>query len=202
MQWIKCWVTYFSILGKHIRELVDKLPKLDKILEVHHKIGEGTFSSVYLGSLKSHASLPASERKLFAIKHLVPTAHPARIEQELRCLQDIGQVYFFIVILFWLFSLLSTPGIHFKPRIGSSALVWLYYSALTHDNFVKWIMVILLYKCSRGKHNVIGVDLCLRNLDTIVFVMPYIPHKKFSVSVFKLFISIKNIEGRAIVGFH
>lgn len=26
----------------------------------------------------------------------------------------------------------------------------------------------------------IGVELCLRNLDTIVFVMPYLPHKKFS----------------------
>lgn len=34
-----------------------------------------------------------------------------------------------------------------------------------------------------GKNNVIGVDLCLRNLDTIVFVMPYIPHRKFSVSL-------------------
>lgn len=28
----------------------------------------------------------------------------------------------------------------------------------------------------------IGVELCLRHLDTIVFIMPYIPHKKFSVS--------------------
>ncbi|XP_049698763.2 LOW QUALITY PROTEIN: cell division cycle 7-related protein kinase [Helicoverpa armigera] len=107
---------------KHqIKELLHKLPRLDKIFEVHRKIGEGTFSSVYLGSLRQHAALPDSEKRWFAIKHLVPTAHPARIEHELRCLQDIG-----------------------------------------------------------GKDHVIGVELCLRNLDTIVFIMPYIPHKKFS----------------------
>ncbi|XP_026727999.1 cell division cycle 7-related protein kinase-like [Trichoplusia ni] len=107
---------------KHqIKELLHKLPRLDKIFEVHRKIGEGTFSSVYLGSLRQHANLPESEKRWFAIKHLVPTAHPARIEHELRCLQDIG-----------------------------------------------------------GKDHVIGVELCLRNLDTIVFIMPYIPHRKFS----------------------
>lgn len=104
-----------------IKELLYKLPRLDKIFEVHRKIGEGTFSSVYLGSLRQHATLPEAEKRWFAIKHLVPTAHPARIEHELRCLQDMG-----------------------------------------------------------GKDHVIGVELCLRNLDTIVFIMPYIPHKKFS----------------------
>ncbi|XP_061721581.1 cell division cycle 7-related protein kinase-like [Cydia pomonella] len=31
-----------------------------------------------------------------------------------------------------------------------------------------------------GKNNVIGVELCLRNLDHVVFIMPYIPHQKFS----------------------
>ncbi|XP_045501631.1 cell division cycle 7-related protein kinase-like [Colias croceus] len=106
---------------EQIKELVLKLPKLDKIFQVHRKIGEGTFSSVYLGSLRQHSDLPDAQKRWFAIKHLVPTAHPARIEHELRCLQDMG-----------------------------------------------------------GRHNVIGVELCLRHLDTIVFVMPYIPHRKFS----------------------
>ncbi|KAL4713583.1 hypothetical protein ACJJTC_006171 [Scirpophaga incertulas] len=106
---------------RQIVELIRKLPKLDKIFEVHKKIGEGTFSSVYLGSLRQHCHLSDKEKKWFAIKHLVPTAHPARIEHELRCLQDMG-----------------------------------------------------------GKNNVIGVELCLRHMDTIVFIMPYIPHKKFS----------------------
>lgn len=83
---------YYSrlILEQQIQELLHKLPKLDKIFEVHRKIGEGTFSSVYLGSLRRHAALPAADKRWFAIKHLVPTAHPARIEHELRCLQDMG----------------------------------------------------------------------------------------------------------------
>lgn len=68
------------------------MPKLDKIFEVHRKIGEGTFSSVYLGSLRQHSALPDTEKRWFAIKHLVPTAHPARVEHELRCLQDMGYV--------------------------------------------------------------------------------------------------------------
>lgn len=78
------------ISENQISELLQKLPKLDKIFEVHHKIGEGTFSSVYLGSLRQHRHLPSSEKRWFAIKHLVPTAHPARVEHELRCLQDMG----------------------------------------------------------------------------------------------------------------
>ncbi|KAM3956612.1 LOW QUALITY PROTEIN: cdc7 kinase [Aphomia sociella] len=106
---------------RQISELLRKLPKLDRIFEVHRKIGEGTFSSVYLGSLRQHAELPTAQKRWFAIKHLVPTAHPSRVEHELRCLQDMG-----------------------------------------------------------GKDHVIGVELCLRRLDTIVFVMPYIPHRKFS----------------------
>ncbi|CAH2253972.1 jg9939 [Pararge aegeria aegeria] len=110
-----------DVENDQITDLLLKLPKLTKIFDVHKKIGEGTFSSVYLGSLKQHAALPDVQKRWFAIKHLVPTAHPARIEHELRCLRDMG-----------------------------------------------------------GKDNVIGVELCLRNLDTIVFVMPYIPHRKFS----------------------
>lgn len=78
------------ITGQQINELLHKLPKLDKIFDVHRKIGEGTFSSVYLGSLKQHAGLTEAEKPWFAIKHLVPTAHPARIEHELRCLQEMG----------------------------------------------------------------------------------------------------------------
>ena len=81
---------YFYFTEQQINELLHKLPKLDKIFDVHRKIGEGTFSSVYLGSLKQHAGLKEPEKPWFAIKHLVPTAHPARIEHELRCLQEMG----------------------------------------------------------------------------------------------------------------
>lgn len=80
------------IAEQQIAELLSKLPRLDRIFTVHRKIGEGTFSSVYLGSLRAHSPLPDSSKRWFAIKHLVPTAHPARIEHELRCLREIGCV--------------------------------------------------------------------------------------------------------------
>lgn len=34
-----------------------------------------------------------------------------------------------------------------------------------------------------GQNNVAGVDLCLREKNCIVFVMPYQPHDAFNVSV-------------------
>lgn len=68
--------------------LLQKLPKLANIFRLHRQIGEGTFSAVFLASLLNDFE----QNKLFAIKHLVPTTHPVRIEVELRCLQLIGCV--------------------------------------------------------------------------------------------------------------
>lgn len=52
---------------------------------MHGKVGEGTFSSVYLATLKL-----SDGSKKFALKHLVPTRHPEKIERELQCMQQIG----------------------------------------------------------------------------------------------------------------
>ncbi|XP_063372563.1 cell division cycle 7-related protein kinase-like [Cydia amplana] len=104
-----------------VKELLAKIPVLAKTFDIHRKIGEGTFSSVYLGSMRQDAGVPEGDKRWFALKHLVPTTHPTRVAHELRCLRDIG-----------------------------------------------------------GKSHVIGVELCLRNLDHVVFIMPYIPHQKFS----------------------
>lgn len=99
--------------------LLSSLPAVNKFFKVHGKIGEGTFSSVFLASLKDipHGN-PLGIH--FAIKHLIPTTHPSRAERELKCLQDIG-----------------------------------------------------------GCDNVVGVHFCLRNHDSIAFIMPYLPHKRF-----------------------
>jgi hypothetical protein len=43
-------------------------------------------------------------------------------------------------------------------------------------------MWFIMCNCSRGSDNVIGIDLCLRQDDCVVFIMPYLPHKRFSVS--------------------
>lgn len=33
----------------------------------------------------------------------------------------------------------------------------------------------------RGKDYIVGLELCLRNFETVIFVMPYMRHDKFSV---------------------
>lgn len=70
--------------------LVNKLPDLAAIFDLEKKIGEGTFSSVYLAKTKHENE--DGKREYFAIKHLVPTCHPSRIVRELKCMQEIGGV--------------------------------------------------------------------------------------------------------------
>ncbi|XP_058446604.1 cell division cycle 7-related protein kinase [Malaya genurostris] len=75
---------------KLVANLRQQIPDIDNIFNIHRKTGHGTFSSVFLGSLKCQERLPAERKKLFAIKHVVPTSHPSRIERELRCMMQIG----------------------------------------------------------------------------------------------------------------
>ncbi|XP_017875359.1 cell division cycle 7-related protein kinase-like isoform X2 [Ceratina calcarata] len=98
------------------------IPLVKDLFHIYGKVGEGTFSSVYLATLKS-----SDGSKKFALKHLVPTRHPEKIERELQCMQQIG-----------------------------------------------------------GKDYVVGLELCLRNFETVVFVMPYMRHDKFSEYVQEL----------------
>jgi cell division control protein 7 len=73
-----------------IQYLKTKLPVLAEQFHVHRKVGEGTFSSVFLGTLKNIDPNSKHVSRQFAIKHLVPTSLPSRTERELQCLQDIG----------------------------------------------------------------------------------------------------------------
>uniref|UniRef100_A0A1Q3FVY0 non-specific serine/threonine protein kinase n=1 Tax=Culex tarsalis TaxID=7177 RepID=A0A1Q3FVY0_CULTA len=75
---------------KLVANLRMQIPDIDNIFNIHRKIGHGTFSSVFLGSLKCQERVPVDRKKLFAIKHVVPTSHPSRIERELRCMMQIG----------------------------------------------------------------------------------------------------------------
>ncbi|XP_011494878.1 PREDICTED: cell division cycle 7-related protein kinase-like [Ceratosolen solmsi marchali] len=102
--------------AKQISLLLRTVPILNELFSIHYKVGEGTFSSVYLATLKN-----SLQSKNFAVKHLIPTCHPGRIERELQCLKDIG-----------------------------------------------------------GKDYVVGLDLCLRHAGSVVFVMPFMKHDKFS----------------------
>ncbi|XP_076087662.1 cell division cycle 7-related protein kinase-like [Mytilus galloprovincialis] len=101
---------------EEIECLYEFLPEVQQHFVVTNKIGEGTFSSVFLAKLKHYPDVD----QLFALKHIIPTSHPSRIEGELQCLQEIG-----------------------------------------------------------GCDNVMGVELCIRQRDHVVIVMPYFPHEKF-----------------------
>ncbi|KAJ7334538.1 Cell division control protein 7 [Desmophyllum pertusum] len=65
-------------------ELLKEIPELGDMFTLLSKVGEGTFSNVYLAKMNR---LPD---ELCALKHIIPTSGPGRVENELKCLQDIG----------------------------------------------------------------------------------------------------------------
>ncbi|XP_051026440.1 cell division cycle 7-related protein kinase [Acomys russatus] len=71
---------------RDIEELCKAVPQLVNVFKIKDKIGEGTFSSVYLATAQSQAG---HEEKI-ALKHLIPTSHPVRAAAELQCLTIAG----------------------------------------------------------------------------------------------------------------
>ncbi|XP_061489637.1 cell division cycle 7-related protein kinase isoform X2 [Rhineura floridana] len=69
-----------------IEKLYQAVPQLGNVFKVKGKIGEGTFSSVYLAI----AQLRGGHEENVALKHLIPTSHPVRIAAELQCLIRAG----------------------------------------------------------------------------------------------------------------
>ncbi|CAG5131458.1 unnamed protein product [Candidula unifasciata] len=69
-----------------IQALYSSVPEVANHFTITNKIGEGSFSSVYLARLKHYPEIT----ELFALKHIIPTTHPSRIENELKCLLNIG----------------------------------------------------------------------------------------------------------------
>ncbi|XP_027470447.1 cell division cycle 7-related protein kinase isoform X3 [Zalophus californianus] len=71
---------------KDIEKLYEAVPQLGSLFKIKDKIGEGTFSSVYLAT----AQLQVGPEEKIALKHLIPTSHPIRIAAELQCLTVAG----------------------------------------------------------------------------------------------------------------
>ncbi|XP_027694021.1 cell division cycle 7-related protein kinase isoform X3 [Vombatus ursinus] len=71
---------------KDIEKLYEAVPQLSSVFKIEDKIGEGTFSSVYLAT----AQLKMGPEEKIALKHLIPTSHPIRIAAELQCLTVAG----------------------------------------------------------------------------------------------------------------
>lgn len=101
--------------GLEISSVIEKFPQIHENFEITKKAGEGTFSKVYLAKLRKDPT------QIFALKHLIPTSSPGRIENELKCLQVLG-----------------------------------------------------------GVNNVLPIRSVLRNGDHIIFILPYVPHARFT----------------------
>ncbi|XP_063154317.1 cell division cycle 7-related protein kinase isoform X2 [Candoia aspera] len=69
-----------------IEKLYQAVPQLANMFKIKGKIGEGTFSSVYLAI----GQLRGGHEEKVALKHLIPTSHPVRIAAELQCLIIAG----------------------------------------------------------------------------------------------------------------
>ncbi|EDW62731.1 cell division cycle 7-related protein kinase [Drosophila virilis] len=103
-----------------INDLLLRIPDIAQIFDVQSRIGNGTFSTVLLATLKREAQLPDSMRRKFAIKHHIPTSHPDRIMKELQCMTDMGGTD-------------NVVGIHCCLRCEASAAFVMPY--MPHDRF-------------------------------------------------------------------
>jgi len=78
------------ILSQDLEEEIDSLycsvPEVANHFIITDRIGEGAFSTVYKAKLKHYPEV----EETFALKHIIPTSHPSRIENELKCLLKIG----------------------------------------------------------------------------------------------------------------
>ncbi|XP_003784212.1 cell division cycle 7-related protein kinase isoform X1 [Otolemur garnettii] len=85
---VKKYEPNFKLSGikKDIEKLYEAVPQLGNLFKIKDKIGEGTFSSVYLAT----AQLQVGPEEKIALKHLIPTSHPIRIAAELQCLTVAG----------------------------------------------------------------------------------------------------------------
>lgn len=80
----------FFFFSEAISDLLQRIPNIGQIFDVHSRIGNGTFSTVLLATLRRESHLPDGMRRKFAIKHHIPTSHPDRIMKELQCMTDMG----------------------------------------------------------------------------------------------------------------
>lgn len=69
-----------------VSKLLESIPRLAEMFHIRSRVGEGTFSTVYVGTLKQGSRCKTE----YAIKHIVPTSHPNRILFELKCLKLLG----------------------------------------------------------------------------------------------------------------
>ncbi|XP_058118974.1 cell division cycle 7-related protein kinase isoform X2 [Anopheles coustani] len=70
--------------------VVERIPAILDQYVLHGKIDRGTFSFVTLATRRDEQYLPMDRRRLYAIKLITQTSHPARTEREVRCMMTMG----------------------------------------------------------------------------------------------------------------
>ncbi|ETE72510.1 Cell division cycle 7-related protein kinase, partial [Ophiophagus hannah] len=83
---ITCFKNFSIGALTDIEKLYQAVPQLANMFRIKGKIGEGTFSSVYLAI----GQVRGGREEKVALKHLIPTSHPVRIAAELQCLIIAG----------------------------------------------------------------------------------------------------------------
>lgn len=77
-----------SVVKEEIYQLNCSFPKLDTNYKIYNKIGEGTFSTVYLGQKIQEKT--KEKYKLVALKRIYVTSSPQRIYNELKLLYQLS----------------------------------------------------------------------------------------------------------------
>ncbi|GAB5575254.1 cell division cycle 7-related protein kinase isoform X1 [Prionailurus iriomotensis] len=152
---------------KDIEKLYEAVPQLGNLFKIKDKIGEGTFSSVYLAT----AQLQVGPEEKIALKHLIPTSHPIRIAAELQCLTVAGgmKVREYMFNLFRALKRIHQFGIvhrDVKPsnflynrRLKKYALVDFGLAQGTHDTKIELLKLVhseaQQESCSQNKSHII-----------------------------------------------
>lgn len=74
--------------------LINEVPKVDDNFHVECIIGSGSFGTVYAAVLKQN---PVNQMR-YALKHIISTCFPAKVENEIKCLAMMKDVEHIISI--------------------------------------------------------------------------------------------------------
>uniref|UniRef100_A0A1X7V911 non-specific serine/threonine protein kinase n=1 Tax=Amphimedon queenslandica TaxID=400682 RepID=A0A1X7V911_AMPQE len=132
-----------------------QVPQIEDHFNVLSKLGEGTFSSVYLASVKTDSSV------MVALKHIIPTSSTTRIENEIRCLKIMGGKD-------------NVIPIHASLRFQDHTVLILPY--FSHDRFIDYLPTLTAEETRQYMH---ALFLALRNVH-----MHHIIHRDIKPSNF------------------
>uniref|UniRef100_T1IR16 non-specific serine/threonine protein kinase n=1 Tax=Strigamia maritima TaxID=126957 RepID=T1IR16_STRMM len=132
-------------------EMPECIPQIKQHFNIIRKVGEGTFSNVFLAKAKNK---PSSEQ--IALKYIVPTCHPSRTANEFKCLKNFGGTKNVIGLLFAVrhgdFIALAMPYFHHDKFQD-------YFDNLTADEIMNYMKNLLIALAHVHSQNIIHRDI-------------------------------------------